>query len=113
MTMSYKEFKEKYNIHTDTITSCKWTLGGNHRDCWGGDYKVTPEAQPQSFEEFDKLIEKINPNISFIQYKNIYNTSVSVENTSEGDWYGGCAYYGHYECNVRELYNELVERELI
>jgi hypothetical protein len=111
--MTYDEFKETYNIYGDVLTSCGWALGGSWGDCWGNSGSITPEPQPTSFEEFDRLIEKINKDISFMQYKNLYNSCVSTESKSEGDWYGGTAYYGYFQCDIRKLYAELNDRDLI
>ena len=113
MTMTYEEFKEKYNIRYDTLTSSTWRLGGDQRDCWGNGGSISPEPQPSSFDEFDELMERICPNINFIQYKNIFNRCVNSDTESEGDWYGGTAYYGFYKCDMRDLYEALDERNLL
>jgi hypothetical protein len=59
--------------------------------------------------ELDTLLEKVAPNISFLQYKKITNECISTKDFSEGDYYGGCVYYSQYVLDVKSLFDILKE----
>ena len=63
--------------------------------------------------ELDNFLEKVAPNITFLQYKNITNGCVSTEEFSDGDYYGGTTYHLRYMLDVRKLYECLIEKEII
>ena len=94
------------------IRSESWSLGGSWADCWGNNGSVSGEAQLSSFQEFDSILEKVCPNIGFLQYKNIYNQCVETGEKSEGDYYGGSVSYAYYKANLKNLYDILVEKNL-
>ena len=109
-------FIDQYHIYVNDryeMTSSSWCLGGSWGDCWGGHGTVSAEAQPVGFEQFDSLLQEICPQITFLQYKNIYNKCVSTETSSQGDYYGGSTEHANFVCNVSILYNELVGLGLI
>ena len=58
------EYLNEFNEFDDTLTSSKWTTGGTWGDCWGNTGECFSDPQPE-FEEFDRLIERIAPNITF------------------------------------------------
>lgn len=95
------------------LKSETWCLGGTWGDCWGASGTVSPTPQPNSFAEFDDLLLKISPSMSFLQYKKLYNETVTVESTFESSYYGGGAHYGHYQCDLLKLYEMLIELDLI
>jgi len=107
--MTYEEFKEKYEISESYIKSSRWSMGGSWGSYTGSTGTIEPDPQPQNFTEFDELIEKIAPDISFMKYKKIYATCVNVQSTSESDYYGGREYFGYYECDLYRLYEILDE----
>lgn len=111
--MNYEEFKEKYDLENNSIKSSSWSMGGSWASYTGATGTIEPEPQPQNFNEFDELIEKIVPDISFMKYKKIYAACVRVESKSENDYYGGCEYYGYYECDLYRLYESLDEMGLL
>jgi hypothetical protein len=112
-----KMFADKYKLYIDDcnmgLRSDSWCLGGNYRDCWGGDYLIGSSPLPASYQEFDALLEQICPNITFMQYKKIYNSCVETDTYTENDYYGGSTSHGYFRCNVETLYNKLVELNLI
>lgn len=97
---------EKY-MYSDS-----WSLGGTWGDCWGHEGTIESERQPE-FVEFDKLLEEICSSITFLQYKNIYNSCVDTVESSHGDYYGGCETTCRYRCNLETLFNLLKEKDLI
>ena len=91
------------------MTSEKWCTGGTIC-CWdGSEYNCTPEKQPTNFIEFDKLLEKYCPDISFLKYKSIYNECVTIEDDYECDYYGGRENFNIYCCDLNRLFELLVE----
>lgn len=58
-------------------------------------------------------MEDVCPNISFIQYKRIFNECVEIEDFNESDYYGGTEYKSRYKLDVRKCYKMLRERNLI
>jgi hypothetical protein len=93
--------------------SDSWSRGGSWGDCCGNHGNIHPDEQPSSFEQFDKLLEDICPNITFIQYKRVFNECVTIDEYSENDYYGGTEYKARYKLDVRKLYDMLRERSLI
>jgi hypothetical protein len=114
--------KEKWEVFADEMglyvddsgkmRSSEWSLGGSWANCWGDSGSVSGEAQPASFKEFDSLLEKVCPDISFLKYKNLMNTCVTTDEYNEGDYYGGNVTYGYFELDVIQLYKELEDSDL-
>jgi hypothetical protein len=113
---SWQLFADKYSIrHTNgELKSETWSLGGTYGSCWSDTLnRVEGSAPLASFVEFDELLEKISPNITFLQYKRVYNNCVTTDTGSESDYYGGSTSYAYYKCNIEQLYNELDSLNLI
>ena len=101
-----------FNKFDGILTSNSWTTGGTWGNCWGDKGECEPEPQPE-FEEFDRLIERVAPNITFMKYKRLYNECVTVETDYEYDYYGGCCNKAYYKCDLRKLYDMMEEMNLI
>ena len=56
---------------------------------------------------------EVCPNITLLQYKKLYNSLVSIESGCENDYYGGSTKNAYYKCNLKDLYNMLIEMGLI
>ena len=106
------EHLNEFNEFDDTLTSSRWTTGGTWGDCWGNTGECFSDPQPE-FEEFDKLIERIAPNITFVNYKKLYNECVTIETDDECDYYGGCCHKAYYKCDLHKLCDMMVEMKLI
>lgn len=91
------------SIYGKKITSSSWCLGGTWGDCWGGKGTVSAEPPPASFAEFDDFLMEIFPEISFLQYKKIYNECVKITEEGYGDYYGGYKSYAHFQCDVERV----------
>lgn len=112
---NWQMFADKYGIqHNDgEYRSSSWSMGGTSGNCWNNHIStVSGEPQP-NFVEFDEMLEKICPTISFLQYKKIYNACVDTGSLIEGDYYGGSITYGYYTLNVQSFYDELSNLEFI
>lgn len=90
------------------LESSRWSLGGTSCNYLGNTYQISPEQQP-SFVEFDNLLLEICPELSFLKYKKLYNETVTIEHGSERDYYGGSTSYAYYQCNLKKLYELLME----
>ena len=113
---AWKVFADKYELYLSDggkVKGDSWCLGGTWADCWDNNGTVSPSPQPESFSYLDDLLEKIVPEISFLQYKKIMGVCVNIEEYSDGDYYGGTTYHSQYVLDVNGFYNYLVEKELI
>ena len=105
---------KKFGNDDDKLESDYWSLGGNYGTCWDDQlHTIHPSSQPTSFQEFDNMLGEICPNITFLQYKKVYNESVSISEWTERDYYGGAENFARYVCDLRKLYECLVEFGLI
>jgi hypothetical protein len=95
------------------LTSESWSAGGSWGNCWGGSGTISPDPVPQSFKEFDEMLEKLCPDISFMTYKKLYNETVTIEERSENDYYGGTEYRHNYKCDLEKLHKLMVELNII
>jgi hypothetical protein len=93
----------------DKLESSTWSLGGSSGGYNSEPTPVEPDAQPVSFTAMDELLEKIAPNITFLQYKRIERESVKIETSRHGDYYGGSVTYAKFVCDLKRLYELLAE----
>lgn len=110
----YDKFFQSYGTTSepDIMKSEEWCLGGTTRNWHGNAVELMREDTPD-FVEFDELIERVCPNISFIQYKNIYRKCVTQKTRTNYDYYGGSEEKAWFECDMKELYKILLENGLI
>jgi predicted kinase len=112
----YKIFADKYNITLSDdlyVKSDSWSLGGSYQNCWGTGGSVSADEQPESFEQFDSLLEEVCANITFLQYKKLNNECVDIDTYNDRDYYGGSIEYAYFRCNVEKLVNLLHEMNLL
>ena len=110
----YDKFFQSYGTTSepDIMKSEEWSLGGTSADYYGSAVTLMKDQTPD-FVEFDELIERVCPNISFIQYKNVYRKCVTQKTRTEYDYYGGYEEKAWWECNLKDLYKILLEKRLI
>lgn len=112
-------YESKFKIHEnkygdeDIMRSEEWSLGGSWGDCWSNSGSVSADKQPSSFVEFDDLLCEICPNIPFLQYKKLYNYTVKIETKDEYDYYGGHTQYAYFTCDLKKLYDMMLELGVI
>ena len=114
----YVLFAEKYDLRLISdgvergkgkkyLTSDTWYLGGTSRDHDGGHYHSSGEEPLANFDVFDDLLMEVCPTISFLQYKKLYSSTVTIETRTESDYYSDSE-YAFYSCNIEELVKQLV-----
>lgn len=85
--------------------SC-WDVGESHH------YSMDGEPEPE-FTELDDTLAEFCPNISFIQYKQLCSKLINRGSETENEYYGNYTTYGVKTIKCRELFEYLVQKELI
>lgn len=104
----FQMFLDKFELEP-YVKSDDWTTGGEWGNCWGERGGYSGEAPPESFDKFDELIEKVWPDISFLQYKKLHKECVSIKEGNSHDYYSSGRDYAFYQLDVRKLYDMLEE----
>lgn len=73
------------------LYSESWIVGGYSHDRMGTSWSADVEESLE-FEELDMLLEKLVPNITYLQYKKLSKAVVDIESFNDMD------YYHNYEC---------------
>ena len=94
------------------------TLGGaSGGSCWGGtasSYSTGREANEAEVLEFDRLLEEIAPNITFLKYKNLMNSiHWSTTEYYDNEYYGNYTKYGYKYIDCDQLYKDLSDAGII
>ncbi len=113
-TPKYEEFFTGQGIKMNKkyMESDYWSLGGTGHNWNGESYKIDPEPQPINFKEFDDLLFKLCPDISFLLYKKLYNETVDIYEYNNNDYYSDTM-SAKYRCNLEKLYELLEKYNLI
>ena len=94
----------------------KWSTGGQGgASCWDegpAQYYATEGSPQPEFEELDKILEVVCPNIGFLQYKRICREVVKDQRYSDSDYYGNYDNYAIKYVMMKDLYNALNSRNL-
>lgn len=107
-----KYIHDNYNVVGDVLKSEEWSLGGTWGNYLGHRGTIEADERPE-FNELDKILEHIAPNITFLQYKNLLKNYVKIVETEHYGYYGGFETLAHYEANIKEIYDWLKENNLI
>lgn len=107
-----KQFCNNYKNDEFTLVSDTWSGGGTWCNCYGFTGYIDSESAPK-FEEFDEMILKLAPEISMVNYKNLYNETVTIEENKENDYYGGSEIRYWYKCDLDKLFKLLVKLNII
>jgi hypothetical protein len=96
----------------------EYSVGGiRGGSCWDDSevkhYAYTSSDQPEELAALDTILEKITPNITFLQYKNIVAKVIKHDTRTENEYYGNSTNYAIKKCNLETLYNVLKEKEII
>ena len=94
------------------IYSESWSLGDECGNCWGKKWSISAEEQKE-FVKLDDFLIKVVPNISFLQYKIIFNHCVDKVKWHERDYYSEGTDNTCWRCDMKKLYEMLKEMNLI
>lgn len=107
---NYDMFCDVNNIvNKEQLLSDSWSLGGTFGNCWNDKLGTLSPESPKPFKEFDELLERICPNLTFLQYKKLERECTEIAEYEESDYYGGTEYRSYHKCDLRKLYNLLNE----
>lgn len=104
-----------YQEIRDGKIEIEWTTGGRTGgSCWDtGDrdphYAIEGEPEPE-FEDLDRLLEALTPNMTFLQYKKIRRDMVVVNSRSRNDYYGNYTNMATKTVDLRQLYTYLLSK---
>jgi hypothetical protein len=98
---------EEHTVVFKPIESASWCLGGSSSDCYGNDFVIDAEQQPE-FVELDKFLELAAPTLSYLQYRRLYRECVQVVEFTERDYYGSSE-NAKYVCDTDKALKLIVE----
>lgn len=108
----WKRYYNSYGIHVDddgNLRSEEWSKGGTCGSCWDSNLSHVSGEKTPNFDELDEFLERISPNITFLQYKKIWKECVWEETETKGDYYGGSITYAWWVCNLEGMHTLLEE----
>ncbi len=99
----YKSFRQMLprtgkalkDINLDDCLLLKWMAGGvGGGNCWKDDdhYSIPAEPEPP-FEDIDIIIEKVCPNLTYLQYKKLIPEIISIDTVTDYEYYGNSTNY--------------------
>ena len=108
---AYEAFKETYTLQ-DTTTSASWSTGGQHGNCWDASMSYSSGDDPVEFTELDDLLIEIDLSMPFLIYKKIKQL-VTLKDWHVPEYYGGGCDYNQWEISTKDLYNKLIELDIL
>jgi hypothetical protein len=101
------DFNEKIiNEFSEAIQSKEWCNGGTHRDYKGNYDTIEKEEPPKEFKELEEVLDKLTPEMTRKDYKEILRL-IQTKEREERDYYGGVALYSWFEIDTRTLFKKL------
>ena len=97
-----------------TQLEVKWLTGGQSGgNCWHSYdetryYSVDGEPEPE-FEELDEILEKICPQITYLQYRKLEKL-FEYDSEHQNEYYGNYYIYAVKRLSIEALWNFLVEQ---
>jgi hypothetical protein len=92
----------------------EWVTGGQDGgSCYGDtDRPVDPEPEPE-FADLDAVLENLCPKITFLQYKSVVASVISMGDREVREYYGNYTTYGVKTVRLGALYEKLREKGLL
>ena len=90
----------------------EWETGGSRGgSCWGGVSEgYSSDDPPKELTLLDTILEKLCPNLSFLQFRRLCNNLMKYDSYSDnGDYYGNYTTYGYKFILLEELFRFLKE----
>lgn len=95
--------------------SVSWVVGGmTGGNCWdgGAKYSVDPEPEPE-MTVLNDFLEKVAPNITYLQYRKISELIENEIDDQNPDWYGNYRTTVSKRLDVKVLFDYLKEKGII
>ncbi len=108
---------EKESTKGDCL-AVDWTTGGvSGGSCWDtGDednhHPMSADPEPE-FEDLDKILEAMCPNITFMQHKALMRDVVKRQEYSVKEYYGNYTDKAFKYFRIKDLYDYLINKDLI
>lgn len=99
------------SVDDNILRGESWTIGGKEWSYTGDEWAVGGQ-EPEEFNTFDKIMESICPNISFLNYKKIRKECCDIEEYHESDYYSSYT-KNRWICNLDKLTSIIDEMGLI
>lgn len=104
------------NATEDSFIYAQHEIGGvSGGSCWDSSNPqpyTTDEKDPELDNELDLIFKSVCRNISYLAYKEVQN-KVSEDYETETEYYGNRTEYKIYFLKIRDLYDTLVELEVL
>lgn len=85
----------------------QWHTGGmSGGNCWDSSEPrpYTSDEQPPELGDLDKVLERLQPSITFLQYKKLCSQLLITGSYSHNEYYGNSSDYAYKAVSVPELY---------
>lgn len=113
---TYHCYSSREKIENEPCLEVRWTTGGvSGGSCWDSSNPrsyVSSEI-PEELNSIDIILEKLNPEITFIQYKRLTAGLVKSDSYSQNEYYGNSTNYAVKRVDLKELYEALLEKGLL
>jgi hypothetical protein len=104
------------NVTEDSFIYARHEIGGvSGGSCWDSSNPqpyTTDEKDPELDNELDLIFKAVCRNISYLAYKEV-QSKVSEDYETEREYYGNRTDYKIYFLKIRDLYDTLVELEVL
>ncbi len=103
-------YKHLLNIDTDKncLRSLGWCLGGSARSWQGDKWEIQREEPRTIFTELDMFLFDIDPDLSYLKYRMIFDHSVTIESYDDSDYYHSKD-MNRFSCDLDKLFDKLIE----
>jgi hypothetical protein len=127
LDISFSSMREKENSYSrtlfdflnhekvtmnDYITKEWYTGGEGGHSCWGHDPRFNEGEKEPEFTSLETIMEEVCPGITFLKYKKVASL-VKEAPYGDTDYYGNTSHHMVHYIKLEDLYNKLVELDLI
>ena|SRR5215217_3540414 len=103
--------EDSFNVRDGAIVQMHVSGGAQGGNCWGNEAQYfTNSSSAQEFLPLDKILTQVNPQISYLQYREIQKLIVEGSK-HESEYYGNHTDYTTYTLDIRKLYDALFPDE--
>lgn len=99
--------EDSFVIENNTIRQSHVTGGAEGGNCWGDEARHFRNPKPpQEFIPLDKILTTVNPEISYLKYREIQKL-IKEGGYNDSEYYGNYTEYVTYSLDIRQLYDAL------